>query len=196
MIRWLIGDHVKKEIKDHLHNLHLHLAHSFSNIKEDMSKINFHLKDKDKKLEELERKIQQLEDKLFFAFQLREEPKQISEPEEEYEEDIPNEKPISLIASLTYTQQTILVAIYELQTQLGSPISFKSLAQYLYRDKKYQAVRTTLSEYIDLLTEYGFAKKERIGRETAAIITKKGGKLAKEIIEKDKQKEKLKIKER
>ena len=67
MLKWLIGNHVKREIKNHLHNLHLHLAGSFSNIKEDMSKIHLHLQNKDKKLEELENKIHQLESRLFYA---------------------------------------------------------------------------------------------------------------------------------
>ena len=198
MFSWLLSKHIKKEIKDHLQNLHLHLTHSFSNIKNDISNIHIHLQNKDKKLIELEGKIHLLETRLIYAFHLKETSKQIAEPEIDYEEskEVGTKEEVSSIAGITYTQQTIIVAICELQSQLNSPISFKSLAQYHYPGKKYQAVRTTLSEYIDLLAVYGFVKKERIGRETAALVTKKGEKLAKEIIKKEKMKKKLKIEER
>src|SRR3989344_2355087 len=125
MLKWLIGNHVKKEIKDHLHNLHLHLANSFSNIKEDISKIHIHLQNKDKKLEELENKIHQLENKLFYVISSRkEEPRQLEEPEEDYEEQKEIKTELYDLTNLTFTQQTLIVTIYRLQSQLGSPISF------------------------------------------------------------------------
>ncbi|MBS3157482.1 hypothetical protein J4442_04925 [Candidatus Woesearchaeota archaeon] len=180
MLKWLIGNHVKKEIKDHLNNLHLHLAHSFSNIKDDISNIHVHLKNKDQKFLELEHKIHLLETKLFYALQPREAPKQIAESEEDEVEL--KEEAVRVDHELTHTQQTILAALYQLQSQFNSPISFKSLAKYLYPAKDYTAVRTTLSEYLDLLTEYNLVSKKKVGRETVAKTTKKGQKLAKSIL--------------
>lgn len=192
MLKWLIGSHVKKEIKDHLHNLHLHLAGSFSNIKEDMSKIHIHLQNKDKKLEELENKLHQLESRLFYALSSkREEPKQIVKTEvEEVEFD---EEDMRTDHNLTHTQEVILAAIHQLQTQFNSPISFKSIAKYLHPSKDYSAVRTTLSEYIALLEEYNLVSKKKVGRETTAKTTKKGQKLAKQILKEKNNKVKLEI---
>jgi hypothetical protein len=189
MISWIFGKKIRDEIKSHFDDFQLHLSHSFLNIKNDIANIHSHLSHKDKRILELEEKIKSLEHKFFYTFQPKEEePKQIESVEKEVNIEIPEDLSISDMASLTYTQQAILKALYELQIQLDGPISFKSLAQYLYPGKKYSAVRTTLSEYIDFLSTYGFAKKDKVGRETVANITKKGQKLAKELVKKRKQK--------
>jgi hypothetical protein len=192
MLSWLIGGHVKKEIKDHIHNLHLHLSHSFTNIKDDISNIHLHLSQKDKKMAELEGKLILLENKIMYSLQLKEGPMQIETKKEEIIE-LERESSMAELTSFTYTQQAILKALCELQEQLNSPISFKSLAKYLYPGKKYGAVRTTLSEYIDTLSTYGLVTKNKIGRETVANITKKGQTLAKDLLKKDKQKKKIRI---
>jgi len=194
MLNWLIGKHVRGEIKEHIHNLHLHLSNSFLNIKKDITNIHEHLNQKDKRILELEGKVSQLERRILYFLQFKEEePKQI----ETSKEEVTEEKiiPISDLTSMTFTQQAILKAIYQLQNQLNSPISFKSLAKYLYPGKKYSAVRTTLSEYIDHLSTYNIVKKDRVGRETVASITKKGQKLAEEMTKKDKQKKIIENKE-
>ena len=190
MLSWLIGKHVKLEIKDHFHNFHLHLSNSFSNIKKDISNIHTHLNTKEQKILDLERKISTLENKFLYLLQIKEEPKERESPKELVFEE--KNLPISDLASMTFTQQAIIKAIYQLQIQLNSPISFKSLAKYLYPGKKYSAVRTTLSEYIDLLSTYNIVKKDKVGRETVAAMTKKGEKLAEEIVKKDRQKKKIK----
>ena len=137
--------------------------------------------------ESTEEKMKALEHKFLYSFLKDEEPKQIESVEKEVHIEIPENLDISDIASLTYTQQAILKALYELQVQLDSPISFKSLAKYLYPGKRYGSVRTTLSEYLDTLSTYNLVKKDKIGRETVANITSKGKKLAKELVKKKKQ---------
>jgi DNA-binding MarR family transcriptional regulator len=191
MIGWILNGKIRKEIRYHLTCFHNHLSHSFLNIKNDIANIHSHLNHKDKRIMELEEKIKHIETKLFYAFQLKEErPKQIevSGPELESDIKILENLSISEVTDLTYTQKAILKALYELQIHLDSPISFKSLAKYLYPSKKYGSVRTTLSEYIDNLSTYNLVKKDKVGRETVANVTQKGKKLAKELSDKKKQK--------
>jgi len=192
MLGWLINKHVKKEIKDHIHNLQLHLANSFSNIKEDISNIHHNLNQKDKKILELEGKIALLENKMFYFSQSNKSKIHQYVGEEEKVLQVSPTETVSLVG-LTDTQKTILCALFQLQAQLESPISFKSLASYLYPGKKYQAVRTTLSEYLDFLSTYNLVRKDKIGRETVATITSKGEKLAKEILNQKKQKKRVTV---
>ena len=199
MLGWLFSKPIKREIKGHLHNLHQNLNNSFSNIKGDISKIHIHLQNKDKKLLELEGKIQSLENRLIYLPHSKKEFKKIPEPEsesyEESEEDTYKNRIMDLnLASLTFTQRSMLKNIYELKTRYNQDlISSKSLARYIYPGRGYDSVRTTLSEYLNILLEHGLIKKERIGRRMIITLTKEGEELCKEITKKEKPKRKQKI---
>lgn len=192
MFKRLFQKHFKNELNIHFNKLHLDLSKAFLNIKDDITNIHKHLGEKNSKIYDLERRLLTLEHKLTFMIEGEKRPR-LKESKENYEREKPDsdETIESEFPTLTYTQKVILAAIYELGQQLNSPVSFKSLATFLYPDKKYASVRTTLSEYIDLLSTYDLAKKEKIGRETVTIITKKGKKLAKEVVNDRRAKKKL-----
>src|SRR3989344_2061458 len=95
MLGWLFNKSIKREVKDHLSSLHKNLANSFSTIKGDITNIHTHLQNKDKKLLELEEKIQLLENRLIYSLQTKNKLKQIPELESEsYEESEEHRKKI------------------------------------------------------------------------------------------------------
>lgn len=196
MFGWLFSRPIKKEVKDHLHSLHNQLTNSFSNIKHDISNIHTHLQNKDKRLAEVEEKIQLLENKLIYLLQPK---KRLKQSEnlvyDENEEDTDKSRIIDLnLANLTFTQKLLLKNIHELKTKYNQDlISSKSLAKYIYPGRGYDSVRTTLSEYLNILLEQGLIKKERIGRRMIITLTKDGEELSKEITKKEKTKRKQKI---
>jgi len=190
MFSWLLSKPIKKEVKGHLHNLHNQLTHSFSKIKQDISHVHILLQNKGNKMLELEGKIDLLENKLVDLLQVPK-PKQISEPTAEYYEgDVDKRKIMGLnLASLTFTQKLLLKNIYELKIKYNKDlISSKSLGKYVYPGRRYDSIRTTLSEYINILFESGLVKKERMGRRVIITLTKEGEEVSKEIIKKEKKK--------
>nr|MBI4157119.1 hypothetical protein [Candidatus Woesearchaeota archaeon] len=114
---------------------------------------------------------------------------------DENEEDTDKSRIIDLnLANLTFTQKLLLKNIHELKTKYNQDlISSKSLAKYIYPGRGYDSVRTTLSEYLNILLEQGLIKKERIGRRMIITLTKDGEELSKEITKKEKTKRKQKI---
>jgi predicted transcriptional regulator len=65
----------------------------------------------------------------------------------------------------------------------------KQLSEELYPEKKYNDVRSMMSDYINLLSEYGLVKKIRRGRQIFLSITEKG--IA--FFDKNKRKKLLKV---
>jgi len=181
MLSWFIRRQIKKELQNHFDRLHFDISKAFLHIKSDITNVHSHLGHKETSIRRLEDKIIVLERSLFNLLEAPEAEK-VEEPELE-EESIVEESPELLETSgLTYTQQTLIAAIHELEKQHKRPISFKSLAVFLYPGKKYGSIRTTLSEYIDFLATYDLVRKEKVGRETVTYTTRKGKKLAKSII--------------
>ena len=189
MFKRLFQKHFKNELNFHFGRLHLDLSKAFLNIKNDISNIHRNLGERNSRIYDIERRLTALEHKLILSLEGGKQSRLKEQNESEEEETDLKEE--SGFPTLTYTQKVILAAIYELGQQLNSPISFKSVATYLYPGKKYASFRTTLSEYIDLLSTYDLARKEKIGRETVTVITKKGKKLAKEIINNRRAKRRL-----
>ena len=50
----------------------------------------------------------------------------------------------------------------------------KHLSEELYPEKEYNDVRSMISDYVNLLNEYGLVKKTRKGRQIFVSITEKG----------------------
>ena len=70
--------------------------------------------------------------------------------------------------SLTETQQKLCWKLAALQKEMPDQwISLKYLAQELYPDKEYGAIRSTLSQFVTALEEMGFVKE----REKASRLT-------------------------
>lgn len=194
MLKWLFKKHFKEELNSHFDKLHLNLSKAFLNIKDDISNIHKHLGEKSSKIYEIEKRLIAIEYKLGYSLEHGMGKERIVQIAQRTEVELEDEDldEISLIehSGLTETQKIILTAIYELEKQHNSPISFKSLAAFLYPGKNYSSVRTTISDYLDILATYGFVKKEKVKRETITVTTSKGKKLAKEIIKQKSLKEK------
>lgn len=192
MFGWLFDKHIKEGIKDHLSSLHINLNHSFSKIKEDILNIHNHLQNKEKRLLELEGKIYSLEDRLDYLFQKKSQQITSNNVENFIEEieETDNAEIIELnLMNLTFTQKSFLKNIYEIKTKHSRDlVTPKSLAGYIYPGRRYESVRTTLSEYLNILFELGLIKKERMGRRLIITLTKKGEELSKGIIKREKKK--------
>jgi len=91
-------------------------------------------------------------------------------PEQEREE-----MPAKVLGDLTETQKSMFYRLGTLLYESSQEwITTKALAQELYPNKRYDVVRSTLSEYISILIESGLVKKRRKGKLTYLSITKKG----------------------
>ena len=155
---------------------------SFNNIKKDVAAI----KDQIIKLENADldtsRKLTQL-DSVILGLEPKFEKFEISQKnkKEKIEEQIIQENQDhhdNIIKSLTVTQQEIFKTIYAIQQQLETDnISIKSLAKVYYPTKKYEDVRSTLSEYLTILSTMGLVAKNRKGKESYVNITKTGSKI-------------------
>ena len=74
--------------------------------------------------------------------------------------------------SLTETQQKLCWKLAALQKEMPDQwISLKYLAQELYPDKEYGAIRSTLSQFVTALEEMGFVKRKRKGKQAYIIST-------------------------
>jgi len=105
----------------------------------------------------------------------------------------------SEVEPLTLTQQSLFVKIALLLKELNQEwISFRLLAQEAYPGKEYRRIRSTLSEYINILIENNLIKSQRKGRITYLALTEKGKKLVKELkqpVTKEVKKKEKQIKE-
>lgn len=83
--------------------------------------------------------------------------------------------------TLTDTQQAIFAKVVLLLKELGQEWApFRLLAREIYPDKEYSQIKSTLSEYINILIENNFIKSQRRGKKTYISLTDKGKKFIKE----------------
>lgn len=214
--------HAHKKIEQ----LHSSVNGSFKNIKRDMGSVNswlMHLKDSDhsqnKKLETIEKQLLLVLKKLdiheqtLAAHTTSIEVSNIKE-DAEYEEQEPPEEVLiqqeravipndaekidinSIINSLTYTQQIMFSKLLSLQRESGGWVPFKTLAEEIYPEKEYGDVRSTISEYLTLLSECGLVAKKRTGKQSFVSVTTKGEELINNITNESKKASKILIKKR
>ena len=164
MIKRFLQNIVKKEIDNKLISLHESLSNSFTHIKKDMAKRESHSNNIEKKLLELENKLHLLE----------------------MNSSIIETKGTD--KGITSTQQKILITLHQLQKSIDQAISTKSLAKYIYAGRKYGAVRSTLSSYLEVLEENNLITKRKLGKESYSEVTDKGRKFI-ESLSKDSRKE-------
>ncbi len=173
----------------HLHrklkNIEDSLKNSFFNVKKDIAKINTFLYHHDNSLAHLKERILFLEARLselnnhkYHEKIVAEIPK--NEPPSyndiEFSKDT-DKKPNLLVKweDLTNIQQNIFLRLGLLQIESSQRrIAMKHLAEELYPEKEYNDVRSMISDYINLLNEYGLIKKTRKGRQIFISITEKG----------------------
>jgi len=183
---WLFGRNNKK-IEDKIQLLNQILQKSFLNIKGDISSIGnwiekFNFENKEQNL-----KIQDLQNRIDFILRVLEQKTILSQEEKK---EIPEIKiQTNILDTLTDTQKLIFLRLNTLQKEAkDSWITLKYLAQELYPNKSYNSIRSTLSEYTDILIDVGLVIKKRKGKQTLISLTEKGQKLLEQIKSNKKQK--------
>jgi hypothetical protein len=192
MLGWLIG----KRVDSKLSEFHSSIKGSFLNIREDMSHISkwvTHFKDKhethEKKFDEqsqhmsmLNLRVQQLEDLLAVKLAVREvdetNAKVIYEGGESSEKFIEpiKSKVFTKIETLTYSQKIMLWMIVRLcKGSKSGFISFKDIACEMYSQKKYNQVRSMISETVTLFAADNLVKRKKIGRNMFLSLTEDSG---------------------
>lgn len=173
--------------------INTNLKHSFLKIKEDIKTIKawieyFENQHKDHKLKfkHLENRLTHLDEMLSYSVlapkkverKVREVEEELSEEVEEILEQAPHPTYLKLLEDLTETQKTIFYRLALLLRESGQEwITIKNLATDLYPNKPYDQVRSTASEYVNILIESGLLEKRRRGKHTYVAVTEKGKKL-------------------
>lgn len=176
---------------------------SFSKIRSDISAIKevlsqlletdvireSQIKDLDKRLEELGEVVSYTQE----SNKVIENQNLASKEEERYvfprvvSEDLPKEAE-KILEILTSTQKAILFNIINLIKESGiNLLSAKIIAQECYPDKEYSSIKSTISEYLDILAGLNIVKRVRKGKQLYISLTEKGS-----VIQ-DKTKQKIKI---
>ncbi len=166
------------------------LKDSFSNVKKDMTLIHKHLshhKDHtDKRFQHLEEKIKKIE--YLMRLSLQQSSQQISDKQERKTEksqeieEFQEEDIVNFLKGLPMAELKLFTTIHELQENLNAKhISYKSLAKYLYPEKDYNSIRSTITQFVLRLYTEGLVEKTRIGKETYVKITPSGQKIIKSV---------------
>ncbi len=104
-----------------------------------------------------------------------------SAPKQEIIEDVIETFPVSATPSLdhfTDTQKALFSRLGVIQKEGSQPwVPLKQLAQEVYPEKKYDEVRSTVSEYLSLLADAGLVKRVRKGKQTFVSVSEKGSSL-------------------
>jgi hypothetical protein len=92
------------------------------------------------------------------------------------------ERNFDLVEELTDTQKSMFYRAGLLLQESGQEwIALKSLASDLYPEREYDQVRSTTSEYVNVLVDNGLLDKKRRGKHTLISLTKKGNHFFKQI---------------
>lgn len=194
--------------QEEIAKINTNLKHSFLKIKEDIRTIkewidyfeSQHTEHK-AKFKHLENKLTHLDEMLSYSVlapkkvekKVREVEEELSEEVEEILEKAPHPAYLKMLENLTETQKTIFYRLALLLKESDQEwITIKTLATDLYPDKPYDQVRSTASEYVNILMESGLLEKRRRGKHTYVAITEKG----KKLVEKTKKEAAQKIKVR
>ncbi|MFH1210044.1 MAG: helix-turn-helix domain-containing protein [archaeon] len=185
-----------KKRDDSSEDINAKLHSSFSNIKKDMVGISewiSHFKTKhnnhDQNYEFLSKEINTLKEDVKYLKALivsqyqnqqkieqtkQEEPK-INYNLEEEKIHLPKEK---ILQSLTLTQVELLKSLARIQYEHDlDSVSLRDIKEEYYPSKNYNEVRTTISQYLDILLELGLVTKKRKGRQIYTSLTEKGKQL-------------------
>ncbi|MDI6737786.1 MAG: hypothetical protein QME12_04700 [Nanoarchaeota archaeon] len=150
---------------------------SFGNLRKDMEHISKLLhyfnsanQKQSKQISMFERRLRAVE--LSIDKASGEELEEIEEKEEAAERASGNMDDETMWETLTESQQKLCWKLAALQKEMPDQwISLKYLAQELYPDKEYGAIRSTLSQFVTALEEMGFVKRKRKGKQAYIIST-------------------------
>ena len=200
-------DELQAEHQEELARLNTNLKHSFLKIKEDIKAIKEWIdyfetqhKEHKTKFKHLDNKLMQIDE--FISYSVLTTPKQeqqtkedqvLQEEVKEILEQAPTPQYFKLLEDLTETQKNIFYRLALLLKEADQEwITIKMLATDLYPNKQYDQVRSTASEYVNVLIESGLLEKRRRGKHTYVTITQKG----KQLLEKSKHEVAQKVKNR
>ena len=184
MVWWLFS----KKKESSFNTIEDSLKKSFFNIKKDILHITNKLSSHDGKIENIISRLDYIEALIRGQSFLK--TQETGHEAEEIEEEQKKNDLKPLVEGLTQTQQNIFRALATLQIEGNhSWIPQKDLARELYPNKKYDSVRTLVSDYINLLIDQGLVKKIRKGRQVYASLSERGTK----FIQQTKKKKILKI---
>ena len=183
MVFWLFKK--RDDTEEKFQNLHEVLKTTFGNVREDIDRLHKwvdnsheHHNSHRVKFKEHELRLLKIENQLALIMDkiLKEETPE--KYEEEYEEEEIGPKKISkneIFSSLTKTQLDLFKTIYQIQKQTNTnKVSLRSVAKIHYPDKDYSSVRSTISDYLTILSTWGLIKKQRIGKESFVAISDHG----------------------
>lgn len=195
--------------REDLERLNTNLKHSFVKIKEDIKAIKEWIeyfegqhKDHKHKFKHVESRLTQIDETVSYA--LLAPPKQQAQliQEEKLEEEVkeileqaPSPQYLKLLEDLTETQKSMFYRLSILLKEADQEwMTMKALATDLYPNKQYDQVRSTTSEYVNVLMEAGLLEKRRRGKQTYIGITEKGRQVVKKVQQEEPQKVKNRAK--
>jgi len=176
--------------KERIFKLNENLQSSFANVKRDITLVHKHLghhKDHtDKRFQHLEEKIKKIEYLIKITIQQSaEKPVQKQEIKTEKSEEtgeFQEEDLANILKGIPMAELKLFTTLHELQENLNAKhISYKSLAKYLYPEKDYNSIRSTITQFVLRLYTEGLVEKTRIGKETYVKITPSGQKIIKNV---------------
>ena len=96
------------------------------------------------------------------------------------ESKISDEDEVDYFKELSQTQLSLLGTILKVSViSKEESIPLKIISQEYYPDYEYQSIKSVLSEYSDILLNFGLIKKQRRGRIMHVSLTEKGKKFCK-----------------
>lgn len=196
------------EYREDLERLNANLKHSFIKIKDDIKAIKEWIdyfesqhRDHKNKFRHVENKLAQIDETVSYVLlsppkeqiKITQQQERLQEEVKEMLEQAPTPQYLKLLDDLTETQKSMFYRLALLLKEAGQEwMTMKALATDLYPDKPYDQVRSTTSEYINILIESGLLEKRRRGKQTYITITKKG----QQLLEKSKHEITQKVKNR
>lgn len=180
--------HREDSLDSKISTINENISSSFKKVKEDIQSIGKwiqHFEKNDQKQEDefsnLKSEIRYLRALLKERHPVVENVREIvkKEPviEDVVEDNFEQDSSINPLEHFTDTQKAIFSRLGVIQKE-GSQswIPLKQIAQEIYPDKQYDDVRSTISEYMGLLSDAGLVKRVRKGKQTFVSISEKGSK--------------------
>jgi superfamily II DNA helicase RecQ len=158
---WFFGrkkeDLSTKELSNRVDVIEKSLKLSFSNIKDDLSKVNNRVDKQQILMNRLLEKLENLESSSNIETS--------NQFYKEYDLNL-SEKETKILENLTEAQRKLLFNLIAIQNESSEDwISIKYLTQETYPNKSSSTIRSTVSKFIKDLTSLGLIEKKRKGRE-------------------------------